>query len=487
METQAITYNQHPSAIPIHDSDARVKAVSGPVGSGKTSVGCWEFFILCLTSTVPIRGVVIRSSYRELHDSTRHTFEEWFDHPEKGMRYSYRKQDEEAHLWFTGADGVEREHTLAFRACKRDGDASKFLSTEYAFIWLEEVVPAFIREKGVMGQGLPKGVFDVAQMRLRQKGAPRLEIFLTFNPPSTRHWVYKEFFLATPADLERKSYALFRQPPGENKDYLPERYYEGLIETLSPELARRFILGEVTTTYEGERVYPECQDNVHVVENLEPMPGVPLTLGQDYGLTPCCLVTQILPGGQWLWLGELQLWNKGIKAFVEFLLPFLANEFGGYRVKTIWQDPNGGNVRSQTDETETCGELLRSGTGFEVKDGNNSWALRREVMKQRFEWFPGGKPGVLIDRNRCPLATEGVLGGYRYPMTAAGIPGSSPIKNDLSHIQDCAQMIATGEFSHLSGLTMGMEAAAKKQIVKPYNPLADTRRAFDRATAWLRR
>jgi len=485
MEATQVTYNPNHSAIAIHDSGARVKAVCGPVGSGKTSIACWEFWLLCWEAPVSIRGVVIRSSYRELHDSTRHTFAEWFE----PFNLNWREADQEAFITLKGKDGVTRTHSLAFRACKREAEASKFLSTEYAFIWLEEVVPAYTSTKlgGVMGQGLPKGVFHTAQMRMRQKGAPRLEIFLTFNPPSTRHWTYKEFFQATPEDFARKSYALFRQPPGENAANLPTNYYESLLESLSPDMARRFVGGEVTTIYEGERVYPECQENVHIVDEIDPVAGVPLTLGSDYGLSPCVVVTQILPGGQWLILGELQLFNKGMRGFLEYLGPYLQREFPHLPVYKIWQDPTGGNQRSQVDETETCGGLLRH-AGYNVEDGNNTWSLRREVMKQRFEWFPMGKPGVLVSRRDCPMVVEGLMGGYRYPMTAAGIPGSSPIKNELSHVQDSLQMIATGEFSMVSGLTTKEDMAKRAQIkAARYNPLSSSGKPKFNHLSWMRR
>jgi hypothetical protein len=483
MDLQAINYTPHPSAITIHDSPTKIKAVCGPVGSGKTSVGCWEFWLLCWESTISVRGVVIRSSYRELHDSTRKTFEEWF-----GAILTYREKDEEATITFPGRDGVVRSHSLLFRACKREAEASKFLSTEYSFIWLEECVPAFTstRAGGVMGQGLPYGIFQMARMRLRQKGAHRLEILLTFNPPSTRHWTYREFFQATPEDFARKGYSFFRQPPGENKRHLPPHYYEDLLEGLSPDMARRFVGGEVVAIYEGERVFPECQDGIHIVDFVEPVPGAPLIVGVDYGLTPCAVVTQILPGGQWLIVGELQLFNRGVRAYIETLGPWLKTEFPRHAVSTVWQDPTGGNQRSQVDETETCGILMRQ-AGYTVQDGNNNWSLRRELMKQRFEWFPGGRPGVLVSRQHCPLIVEGLLGGYRYPTTAAGITGSSPIKNEWSHSQDCLQMIATGEFSLVSGLVNKEDLAVKKLIRQGYNPLQSTGRPTFARANWMRR
>jgi len=476
-----LEYFANPSAVPVHQSLARVKAIVGPVGSGKTSVACWEFLMRAIDSPVPLRACVMRESYRELHDSTRQTFEEWFSDLEG---YSYRESDEVAQIALTGADGVQRTHELFFRACRRERDATKLLSTEFGFIWLEEVVPAF-SAKGVMGQGLPKGVFDIAQMRLRQRGVPRLTILVTFNPPSPRHWTYKEFYQQMPSDLERKGFALFRQPPKENAAHLPDDYYERLEEALPPDMVRRMIYGEVVTVYEGERVYPECKDGWHVVDHVEPVPGIPLICGQDYGLTPVMLVTQIAPGGQWRWLREIQLWNSGIRRFAEFVIPILKNEFSGYTVHKVWQDPQGGNQRSQVDET-TCKEVLAS-AGFVMADGNNNWALRKELIKQRLEQAPGGEPGVLISRYGCPIASEAMLGGYRYPKTADGVIGSTPIKNEFSHVIDAAQMIATGEFEVVSGMAHLDLPARKERLKAAFNPLSTTRHRNSDPLRWLTR
>ena len=66
-----VEYNCNPSAAAFHQSEATVKAICGPMGSGKSVAVTMEFVRLCMESTVPINGVVMRESYRQLHDSTK--------------------------------------------------------------------------------------------------------------------------------------------------------------------------------------------------------------------------------------------------------------------------------------------------------------------------------------------------------------------------------------------------------------------------------
>jgi len=456
------TYTPLASAKDFHECPRQVKAICGPVGSGKSTIACVEFFLLCQEATVPIRGLVMRESYRQLHDSTRKTWDEWF-----GPISQYLKSEETMKLTMPGADGIVRTHELHFRHGRREEEASQFMSTEYAFIWLEEVVPAFQVGNNVIGAGLPKGVFDVAMMRQRQKGAHRLHVICTFNPPNKHHWTYREFFAHTPAEMEARDYALFRQPAYENKKNLPPRYYEKLLSRLSKEMADRFVRGDVVTVYPGESVYPECSEQVHIVDELEPQSGFPLIIGFDFGLTPVALIGQNLTGGKVRFFREVQLWNAGVMKLAEELSRVLKDEFPGFTEWRCWGDP-AGSAKSQTDET-TCFEVLAA-KGFPVQPGAIDLSSRKEAVKQRLERFIDGEPGVLIDRHRCPILSEGMLGGYRYPKTGDGRLGSNPLKNDFSHVVNAAEYILTGEFSITTGKSR--RDYSRREKIPGYDPFA---------------
>lgn len=457
-----VVYEPNPSSIPFHESPATVKAICGPVGSGKTSATCWELFFLCQESTVPVRALILRESYRQLHDSTRKTWEWWF-----GSASQYLKQDELIRLTIPNVYGDVLTHEIHFRHARRVEDASQFLSTEYGFIWLEECVPAFERDKGVIGGGLPKGVFDIAQMRQRQPGLHRLELVCTFNPPSKYHWTFDTFFKPSPEELARKGYALFRQPAKENEANLPVGYYDALEERLDPDLMRRFVLGEVVTMYPGERVFPAFYEQVHFRADLTPAKDVPLVIGFDFGLTPVALICQVLPNGCLRVYREVQMMNAGIERLIDVLKGVLRDEFPTNTRWRCWGDPAGA-ARAQTDE-RTCFEIL-SHHGFATMPGAMQFAARREAVHQRCERFIDGSPGIVIDSQRCPILCEGLLGGYRYPRASTGQLMGTPLKNQFSHVCDALQYLCTGEFN----VVTGESKQDGKARIPVYNPLDDS-------------
>jgi len=193
---KVIEYEPHPSATPFHNSHCQVKAIAGPVGSGKSTICCFEIFLACQEAKVPLRALIMRETYRQLHDSTLRTWLEWF-----GDVCTYKKGDEKISLTIPNVDGELLTHEIDLRHARRAEEASQFMSTEYALIWLEEAVPAYQSGQGTIGMGLPEEIFNVALMRQRQKGAHRLHILLSFNTPNRYHWCHRTFFKPTAAEL----------------------------------------------------------------------------------------------------------------------------------------------------------------------------------------------------------------------------------------------------------------------------------------------
>jgi hypothetical protein len=133
----------------------------------------------------------------------------------------------------------------------------------------------------------------------------------------------------------------------------------------------------------------------------------------------------------------------------------------------------------QTDE-KTCFQILAA-HGFNVMAGAEDLHSRFEAVTQRLGRFIDGKPALLIDRQRCPLLSEGMLGGYRYPQSHDGQVGSKVLKNKFSHTCDALQYGCSGEFS----VTTGESKQVTKSVQRSrFNPLAMVRRQAGRG-GWM--
>ena len=216
-------------------SNARIRGIKGPFGSGKSSA-CVVELLSRSVAQKPLKGgkrrtrwAVIRNTYRELEDTTRQTFEKWIREPEFGR---WKEKD------FTFELRVgDVEADILFRALDKPADVKKLLSLDLTGAYINEA-----RE-------IPKHIFDALDGRIGRypsmdEGGPTwFGTWLDSNPWEQSHWL-GEFFrkvekLPAPM-LQRLGYSnqqeyaqLFRQPGGreanaENLQYLPRGYYESL-------------------------------------------------------------------------------------------------------------------------------------------------------------------------------------------------------------------------------------------------------------------
>lgn len=471
-----LTYNCHPSVAPFHESRLNVKALCGPVRSGKSLACAWEWVRCCLASPVPVEGVVVRETYRQLYDTTLKMLTRHF-----GSVVRYKESNATLYWTLPAPDGREQEHALAFRHGRHEAELSNLLSSEYGFAHMEEPVPAFDTESRVMGGGLPHGLLKMLKSRLTQPGVPYRPLCLSFNPPSTFHWVYTEFFRPSRAKLEAKNFGLWRVDRKDNEQYLPANYYDELRDTFGADedMIRRFIEGEPITVYPGQRVYPEFSEQHHFAEDLKPARDLPLVIMFDFGLTPVALIGQVLATGRFLILREVQLWDASIVRLADELSAVLRNDFNYFSRWRCWGDP-AGMSRHETD-SRTCFQILAE-RGFHLQPGAVSLQARIEAVKQRARTLIGARAGITIDRQGCPLLTEGLLGGYRYPKLRNSELGREPLKNKFSHVANALEYGCTGEFNPIDNTTkQAVEIEAAQQLPR-WNPLASRPR---RARSWM--
>jgi hypothetical protein len=250
------------------------------------------------------------------------------------------------------------------------------------------------------------------------------------NSPDTDSWWYRlaevekpegmEFFDQPPAMLKSNKpdrLGVYQYIPntGQDKRYGPAenvenhkigfRYWQNMISGNSEEYINVYVLNQYGVTRTGKVVYPEYSDTLHVArETLQPYRGLPLIVGCDFGGTPCAVICQISPRGQFRVLDELVTGVKdasgheirmGIRQFArDFLKPHLYNRYGGMRYDII-ADPWGGAERSQVDEVTCLQELARLGLRA-IPAQKLGYTARREAVVGYMQRLVDDQPGFLV-------------------------------------------------------------------------------------------
>jgi hypothetical protein len=443
-----VEYTALPTLARFHASDAFIRGVMGPVGSGKSTAMCMELMRRAREQSPGPDGVrrtrfaVIRNTVRELGDTALRTWLDWFD-PE--LFGPYHKTEMVHRVSF---EDVRCE--VLFRALDSPADVKKLLSLELTGAWVNEA-----RE-------LPRAVVDALADRVgryparRDGGADWAGLVLDTNPPDTDHWWYRL------AEIERpRGWAFFRQPGGlverrgaffpnsaaENLANLPSGYYERAAAGCSADHVRVYHCAQYGFVCDGRPVFPEYVDVLHCpAEVLEPVAGVPLAVGLDFGLTPAALIAQRTPAGRWLWLDELVAEDMGVARFGRLLKDLLHGRYAGFEVE-VWGDPAGA-ARSQTDE-RTAFQVLNA-LGVPARPApSNDFTLRREALAAPLTRLVDGKPGLLVSP-RCATARRGLAGGYslrRLAVAGAERFADKPDKSRFSHVIDAGgyALLGAGE------------------------------------------
>lgn len=414
-----------------HASDKFVRAIKGPIGSGKSVACCIELVRQALQQKPGPdgisrqRAVIIRNTLPELKSTTLKTWLEWFDEDTFGkVRYDSP---------ITQVMTLSPTHRLEviFLALDRPEDTKKLLSLETTWVWLNEC-----RE-------LPKAVLDAATGRVgrypsKKAGGPsRFGVIMDTNPPDTDHWFYKLAEEVRPENME-----FFHQPSGtsvgaENLGNLPPNYYSNLIPGKDPEWVKVFVSGEYGSIADGRPVFPEYNDNIHAAKDtLSANSSLPLYLSFDFGLTPAAAVWQLSLRGQFRVLDELIGEDIGLAQFVDTQVkPLLAMKYSGFKIISL-HDP-AGVQRSQADET-TCRQILRSKGLNPSAVGTNLFTPRRESVAYFLTRLIDGEPAFLLSPN-CPRLRKALNGDYKYKRI--NVPGEDrykdvPDKNMSSHIAE---------------------------------------------------
>ena len=423
------------------ESEAFVRGLMGPIGSGK-SVSCVMEILkraACQKRSPDgkrrSRFAIIRNTYPELKSTTIKTWSQWcpldygrvnFDSP-----ITHRIENDELDL------------EVIFLALDRPEDIRKLLSLELTGAWVNEAREIkFDVIKTLLGR--------VARFPpVNQGGCSWSGIIMDTNPPDNEHWWYRCAEVENPEDWE-----FFRQPSGlsdtaENRKNLHPKYYERLMHGTDPDWQKVYVHGEYGFLMEGKAVYPMFRDSTHVSEEvLEPDPNYALMIGADFGMTPAAVIGQRFADGSWYILDEFVAEDMGIRKFAENLTGYIQSNYPNYDVSVACGDPSG-DYRSPNSD-DTCLDLMNAYTPWKwYAAQTNELAMRLEVVKNTLNRLVNGRPAFLMS-NKCVTLRKGFNGKYQYKLIKGADAGSSqrvhekPDKNEYSHPHDALQYLMLG-------------------------------------------
>ncbi|MFT3906828.1 MAG: hypothetical protein QM718_11030 [Steroidobacteraceae bacterium] len=437
-------------------SDAFVRGLRGPIGSGKSTSCIME--ILRRSAQQPkghdgwrrSRWAIIRNTFPELKTTTIKSWHLWV--PKEMGRWV--EQGPPSH--HIRADGIDLE--VIFLALDSPEDIKKLLSLDLTGAWINEA-----RE-------VPKAVLDQLTGRVGrypaalQGGAGWSGIIMDTNSPDDDHWWYRLSERETPEGFAFFSQPSALSPQGENLNWLlqtdetlqlplnhPDRiargrlYYERQVGGKSEEWIKIYIRSEYGFIQEGRAVYPEYRDSIHC-KPFELALGLPLYVGVDFGLTPAAIIGQRSVMGSWRWRYEFCAEHMGAKRFGELVLKPKLDELTlrGFKIEAVTGDP-AGDQSAQTDEN-TPFRILR-GLGIPIVPApTNDFSLRREAVAGALSRLVDGEPGLIV-HPECAVTRRGMGGRYAYKrIQIAGDERyhDKPDKNAYSHPCEAGQYMLLG-------------------------------------------
>ena len=463
-----LDFSGAPTVAQFFRSDAFVRGMMGPVGSGKSYACCAEIFRRAVEQKPsPRDGIkysrfaIVRNTHPMLRTTTLKTWLELLpEHIWGPVKYSPPITHHIKLPPRENASGIDME--VIFLALDDPKDVRKLLSLELTGAWVNEA-----RE-------LPKAVVDglthrVGRYPTKADGGPTWRgVIMDSNPMDDDHYWYRLAEKERPTGRFRWDF--FRQPGGvlevdledlpqdmpeaqgyihqagrwwktnpeaENLSNLPNGYYDQLMGGKNLDWIQCYAQGLYTFVQEGRPVWPEYNDQM-MADNLEVDPNLPVHIGLDFGLTPAAIFAQKLPNGRWHVLHELVSFDMGLERFCSMLKSDIEARFSRMEILT-WGDP-AGTQRDQIFETTAFDHLKTHGI-LARPTATNEFRTRREALAIPMGRLIEGKPGFMIDR-RCLKLRKSLGGGYHFKRIAIGAGQErfrdSPNKNEHSHVGDAA-------------------------------------------------
>lgn len=367
VQWRKIGYNPLPSQRLFHESAARFKGFSGPIGSGKSQALCQEALKLSYVNSGRM-GLIGAPTYPMLRDATQTTLFEILE--ANKIAHEFNKAENTLTIKDTGS-------RILFRAVE---EFERLRGTNLAWFGLDELTytqeAAWLRLEG----------------RLRDPKAHRLCGFAVWTPKGY-DWVYKKFLA-----VGQKAYVTFFAKPFENHhltEQVPD-YYDRLKASYDERFYAQEVLGQYLNL-DGARAYSAFDRETHV-QDLKAEPYLPLMWALDFNVDPMSSVIVQMVGREVKVLDEIVIRHgTTFQACEEFL-----KRYDGHRGGVeIYGDASGyAQQTTGSSDYEMIRDYFRVHSNIRVTHMaahiNPPVRDRVNVMNGRLR-SASGKIGLLVD------------------------------------------------------------------------------------------
>lgn len=457
----------------LRDDKSFVRAILGPVGGGKSSVCVFDCvrnasrMPVCRDGTIKFKLAVIGQTYGQLERNLFPTWKRWLP-ADDGPNGNWTVSD------FKGGGGRYASHKIEWDVIRDGKLVTVYFEAIFAAIG-DAVVEEFMRGFEPTAFWLyevdlqPESVLDQAIFRLGRFPSVadlpdgvtyRSYIIADLNAPDVDSWFFVRFEENLP-----EGFALYKQPSGlskdaENKHNLPPGYYDRQVAVLRSQkngksLIKRMVHAQYAPSTDGQPVYEEYSDDLHLASHpIVPLP-LPIIIGLDAGVQrPAAVICQQKSSGQWLVLGEVVPGRCGSQRFASALKQEIAElaelaklphlEIGG-----LYSDPAGFTGADSEVGELAWAEKVGVEMGFPVlPTETNELDPRLSAVRDELTYMIDGDTPALLVSPRCKMIRKGFASHYRFKKERVGNTertSDKPEKNDYSHPHDALQYALLGK------------------------------------------
>lgn len=467
-------FNAPPTIARFMKSDAFGRLAAGPVGSGKTTGCIMELMRRAALQSTALGGMrytrfaIVRQTLKQLRDTVLKDILFWLPFA------TWKVTDSTVYI---NIEDICSEWILI--PLEDPEDQKRLLSSQLTGAWMSEAIEMDVNLVAAIGGRIPRYPSG-------NRGQPTWSGIIadTNMPPEGSEW--HKFMTEPPPDWQ-----IFIQPGGlapdaENLDWLNQTeetlklplghdlriargraFYERNARNSNPDWVRRYVHAQFGDDPSGTAVFRESfRSGFHVVDDLEPIHGHPLLVGQDFGRDPWSVICQLDHKGRFLVLEEIPAEDIGLELHInKSLRPALAHPRYLGKAAALIGDPSG--VAKSSIHEETSFDAIKR-LGFQAFPApTNDIDPRIRAVEAFLQGQRDGGPAMLINRSRCPTIVRALGGGYRYGKTKAGIRKPAPEKNQYSHPIDALQYACLAAHGGMTTyITQKMQHAPRRRQVR---------------------